>query len=482
MRVHSCSMIKLTVLLMLFNILLVNSPAFAWPPTYGSEYNFGNSELTQAWRKREQLAKLPGYEGTDWQTPAEAEQFAAKKFADKIKERCGVDCTVTEHLGKFSALEYKVEFKNGYHFNVSIDPNCVEIITSPETLEQLKTFEPFAQKFIFSIAQELGLKGLGKTAHFNIGLLSAFEGNPKAFLKFFINYHNLPELATGVLGKNPGNAPPISHLNADQKLALSKIVDDVNQGKVKTVQKVALRIQSEVYTSTPTFNTSNSSGRHYQGIGVKYVQSNMKLSDDRPFEFRAFRQPENAHERTILAELFEKRMAFEMREPGPIAFLDVPKNGYFTESELANHFRLYLAEAGADWDYFKELLPENLQKQAADAFMSGHINWQSASDLKTVESYTRYLPNSQWLRDRMKSLLNSPEAIASGKVPEILSTAEKGLGANANSHARAALTQFIAYMKHEVSDSELPIIKNSHRSAAQCVLDFLGLGFSRVHP
>jgi hypothetical protein len=392
--------------------------------------------LKEAWLAR---GRAVNFQGTTWQNVAAAEKDAAKLFGDTIKERCGTDCTVIPHSGKNDATEYKVTFQDGYNFNVSVDPGCVEIQTEPETLAQIQSYESRTQKFIFSIAEELGMNGEGQAAHFNVGLLSAFEGEPKAFLKYFVTYNNLPELSTGVLGNNPGNAPPISHLKPEQRSALAKIIDDVNNGKFATVQEVAIRIQSEVYTSSPTWD----GGAHYQGISVKYIRQDMTLANDRPFEFRAFRQPQTAHERTLLAELSEKRMAFERADTGPISFLDVAKQESYSNFDLANSFRFYLEEMGEDWDHYKELLPPELQNQPADAFLSGKIDWSSASDVRNVKFYARYLSSSAWVRTRMKGILISPEAIASGKVPDVLAQAKLGLGVEANQDAHHVLNRFL---------------------------------------
>ncbi len=439
------------VLLSIFIPTLAHS-ALVWEPTYGSEFNFGSKKMTQAFEERRKAAKNLGI---DWQQPREAEWEAAKAFADKVKERCGQECSITPHTGKFGATEYRVTFINGpakgYTFNISSDPNCVEIQTNPETLKKMRKNESHAETFIFSVAKELSLD-FNKRAHFNVGIMSAFEGNPKAFLKFFANYHNLAELSSGVLGLSFENGPPISHLKSKQRAALAKIIDDVNNGKVKSVQELVIRIQEEVYTATPSF--ADEFSRHFQGIVMKLIMRSTSLETDKPFELKAPRQPKTAHERTLLAELMEKRMAFEIADTGPVVFLDRPKGGAFSDAELANSFRLFLAEMDADWEYFKELLPGKLQNQKADAFMAGRVNWFSDGDIKTVKHYTRYVGNSQWVRKKMKSYMESPAAIKSGKIPQILTAIKNGLGENANSHARLVVDEFVASIVRQLPEEQ----------------------------
>lgn len=433
-------MIRLRFAFLLLLFWLSLSPiALAWPPTYGTEYNFSSKKVLKAWDDR---GKKVNYEG-EWQVPAEAEQNAAKEFSQAVKESCGEDCTVTPHRGKFGSTEFKVEFKDGYNFNISIDPACVEIQTSPETLAQIKDYEKRTQKFIFDVAEKLKMteKMSDNAAHLNIGLASAFDDDAKSFLRFFTRYHNVPELATGGLGLDPGNAPPLSHLNDEQRKAFSKIVEDVNSGALTSAKKAAARIQFEVYTSTPVFETG---GNHYQGISVKQINKGYGLSyeSDKPFELRAPRQPQSAQERTLLIELFELQMARDRASAEPIAFLDVVERQKFTPSEIANRTRLYVLDAGGDWEKFKFLLPPKLREIPADAFLSGKINWASKKDRNILKSYAPYVASSEWARTQMRALLSTPEAKASGKVEEILSAIKTSAGQNANEAVKSLLAEF----------------------------------------
>lgn len=436
-------------LILAFCAFTVSRQAYAWPPTYGSEYNFSNNKTEKALAVR--WANLNGH-GGEWQKPGAEENEAAAAFAKKVKVLCGEECSIREWDSKWNAKNYYVSFKdeNGkeiYSFNISVDPGVVEIQTQPETLEQLKKNEQLAQKYIFDVAASdaVGLvsKGHEAGAHFNIGILSAFENNPKAFLKFFVNYHNLPELSSGILGINYNNAPPLSHLSESQRWALSKIVDDANAGKIKTVQEAVVRIRKEVYTDTPKFKEGP---EHYQAVGMKYIDESVTAENDRPFELRGMRQPKNAHERTLLAELMEMRMRYEIEDNGPIAFLDVPKEVEYEVGELANRFRLYIKEMenlGATWERFKGLADPFYSSMSEDAFLKGSVDWSSKRDLEVVKSYTRYLASSPWVRQRMKALLESPEAMKSGKVPQIIGTAQKALGPKANAEARQIVENFI---------------------------------------
>jgi hypothetical protein len=449
-------------LLLLFSLLFFGQ-ALAWPPTYGSEYNFSSQKTEHAWALRGHNARWD--ESTNWQEPGPEEFEAAEVFAARVKALCGDECKIVKHVGKYHAVNYQVIFNDGYGFNISVDHRVVEIQTQPETLEELKKNEARVQKYIFDVAAspELDLTAAAHEAggQFNIGILSAFEGDPKGFLKYFVNYHNFPELASGILGKNYLNAPPLSHLNAIQRKALSRITDDVNKGRIKTVQEVALRIRKEVYTDTPRFKEGP---EYYQGVGMKNIDENVTPESDRPFELRGIRQPRNAHERTLLAELMEIRMKYEIQNEDPIAFLDVPKVKEYDPEVLANRFRLYVREMGGDWDYFKALLPESLASLPEDAFLAGKIDWKSKKDIALVKSYTRYLASSPWVRKQMLDLLQSPEAIRSRKVPQLLEAAKMILGPDANAGARFELEEFTGSMNLFLG------LQRDLRMRASCIL------------
>jgi hypothetical protein len=339
----------------------------------------------------------------------------------------------------------------------------VEIQTAPETLAQIREYESLAQKYIFDVARKLGLRG-DASAHFNVGFASAFGDDAKAFLRFFANYQTMQELASGALGEDFSNAPPLSHLKAGQRAAFREIVDDVNAGKLKSTKLAAQRILDEVYTWTPAFDGP----QHYQGFSLKRIDEAVTLARDRPFELRAPRQPDTAHERTLLAELFEKRLEFDRNGTAPVAFVDVMKRKNFTDLELANRFRMYLLEMGLDWDKYKAVLPASLRAQPADGFIAGRINWGEGSEVAVLKEYIPFLGNSAWARARMFRLLSTPEARASARYAELLEAIRTELGDEANAPARAAVANLLAQLQ-----------KNPHSPPAACPLHFQRLLHTR---
>jgi hypothetical protein len=448
---------KLFVLFLCF--ALFANISYAWPPTYGSEFNFSSPAMEKAHADRK---KRKMELGAGWETPGEAEHGAAADFAEAVRKLCSNDCKVIEHIGKWRKKEYRVEFPDRYSFNIAVDPMYVEVQTSPETFHQVKQNEARAQKYIFAVAENL-LLTTDDNAHLNIGIKSAFAKDPKGFLRFFSNYHNNAELASGALGSDFANAPPLSHLDESQRKAFLQIVSDVNQKKLKDLETLTRRIQNEVYTSTPTFDA----GYHYQGISLKSTQYIPK-KEDRPFEFRVPRQPKTAHERTLLVEMMEQRMTFEKAQKDPVVYLDLPQVSQYSDKQLSNNFRVYLAEMNADWEHFKPLLPENLQKIPADVFISGLIDWNNPAHLAVLIHHAPYVASSKWTREKMLHFLNLPEAKTSGKGIKLIQAIEKIHAESTDRYVREMHQSFLSEVQKNPQWSENKV-PESEPQLASCL-------------
>ena len=344
----------------------IGGEARAWPPTFGTEFNFTSAGLESAWNERGVKAN---WSGSSWQVPGKAERDAATEFAKQVVGLCGGDCVSTAHRGKFGHTEYLIKFKDGWGFNISMDPGMVEIQTEPETAGVVQANAERYQKYVFEAAEKAGLAPHrppgGSTqdvaAHLNVGFRSAFGDDPRKFMRFFIDYANQPALALGVFGKDPYNSPTIPHLDISQRKALAAIVADVNAGKFETADQVMKRINSEVYTVSPSFPTAGArSARHYQALGLKQLLTPEYARHDMPFEFRAIRQQLKAREYALLVDLMQRRLEFTNASTQPIRYeADQTHNLRPDSTELAQSFRRYVSEMGLKWEAYEEiLLPE----------------------------------------------------------------------------------------------------------------------------
>lgn len=421
-------------ILVLFLLLFV-APAYADSPTYGTEFNFTNLVIEEAWRSRK------------GQEPGEAERAGAKAMAVKVREICG-DCEVVEHAGKFGAIEYRVKFPDGWGFNISVDPACVEVQTLPATVPQIREQVARMERYIFYPAQQAGLltrrphgtqMKSASSAHLNIGMRSAFDKDPKGFMRFLADYSNRTGLGRGIFGRSSHNAPVMSELRPDQRKKFQLLIDDVNSGKVTLVEEIIRRMNFEVYSRSPDFGGSASSGRHYQAIGLKQLIKDEFSSQDMPFELRAVRQPDTAQEYQLLTELMDARIShLKSLGDAEIHFVEASKPELIAHTKVpkvhALEFALYVDEIGLKWKKYETLLtPEVrdfLNQGFAEKFLAGGIAWDDPID-RTVftEVLVRGAMTSAHLESKLFEFLSqgfTPTAAWAIALEKLVSQSEKG--------------------------------------------------------
>ncbi len=306
--------------------------------TFGPEFEFTNAEIAAS-------------------TDLSAESAWADRLTDRIAEKCPrLRCEIKRHRGKFGAQENRVVFEDGYWFNISIDPKCVEIQARPQTLEQLKAGAERLNEALFASAREIGLETSPKRAgHFNIGILSAFGADTDHFLKFFVDYATHAELASGILRENWRTAPPLAALSPEQHASLDKILADRRRGKLTTVKAAIERIVRTVYTANLA-PSSTESPSHNQAINLDAATEHAFPRQDRQMEIRAVRSQASAEEFILLAELFSARIRHLKSQPLPERFVATPISEASWPEKIES-FRRYVAESGIDPDRFMRLVP-----------------------------------------------------------------------------------------------------------------------------
>lgn len=387
-------------MLQILFISLYALTALAWPPTYGPEIEFSNHELRTKFRGG---------------PPKDQEKLAAKKLADAIKKKCleSQDCEVLEVHGKWSK-DYDVKFKNGFWINISYDPVVVEVRAKPATRQELAQNREHFRKYIFETAKEIGLDseglwGQGLSGHFNIGARSAFDDDARALMSFLVDYANHPELASGVLGRDFANAPPLSILNSAQREQFNHLTELVKNRKIKTISALVAHIQKHVYTWTPTFEGSH----HYQAVGLKRIGQYDFATQDKPLELRAIRTQESIEEFELLAELFEARMEYLKTHDHPLFYL-AKNTRDFTEEQLASRFFVYVKEMGLDWEKFSPL--GNFSKSiVVDNFVVGNVQWDSPRYAALVREYAIDALSSPYIESKLSLALQDARAVTSGQ-------------------------------------------------------------------
>lgn len=330
--------------LLLLAPLFCASFAWAWPPTYGAEFEFTNHWLQQG---EDKPARLKGNEKEGAYLFGKALMFHCKVFA----------CKIRPVPGKWGT-DYRVELKSGFWFQISYDPRVVEILTKPSTLSEWKENARLVNDLVFKTAKDLGFEVEPKKrgGHFSFGIASTFDGSADLFLRYFNDFANHPELALGIFRKNLYNAPPLALLGEGPLEALHKLNQDFLKNPKMSLEEVIQRIETTVYTKS---YYDGLDALHYQALAIKepHIPQRARL------EIRAMRSQRSAEEFILLAEILEARIKYLKSLPSEKT-LRVEKNlrTEFTDQELVERFRQYLSEAGLSWEKYSVMLPEELRR------------------------------------------------------------------------------------------------------------------------
>ncbi|MCM2281213.1 MAG: hypothetical protein NDI61_05130, partial [Bdellovibrionaceae bacterium] len=328
------------IILALLYTLSPTSARAELEPTFGPEFEFTNDELENAY------------------SVAVEESWAARMI-QVIERKCApLSCRVEWHRGKHRVREARFVFPDGFWFNVSVDPKVIEVQAKPQTLTELRRRSQFLEEMVFESAREVGLRPKPHRAgHFNIGLMSAFNGDPDEFLKFFLDYSTHAELASGILRENFRTAPPLAVMSTGQINALNRILEARRAGRLPTIKSVIERIVREVYfKNLATFAMEPPS--HNQAINLDAAMVPDFPQTDKQLEIRAVRAQSSAHEFVLLAELFTARMRFLKTRPLPNQY-DRPTIQDASWTEKVEAFRQYVAETGLDPERFMSLVPRS---------------------------------------------------------------------------------------------------------------------------
>lgn len=317
---------------------------WAWPPTYGAEFTFTSD-----------LLDLDETAGTkvrnEW----------AKKMKAICKERG--DCTVKNAVNKSEVRTFIIEYSDGWWFQVSVDPGCIEVQTKPSTIEELKTLKNRIKKDIFSMAKsfEIFPHDVIGGGHLNIGATSAFENNPKLFRDFVVDFMNHPEIAEGALDVGDIiNAPTLADNGEAALKNFDKVISDFDQGKIKSMEKLAVAIQDRVYEKVDVPNEENPSKIKYQALNMTTIADSDVTDEFKRLEIRSVKAQKSIDEFILQCQLFEKRMQYlkTLRSAGsPIKF-SFPESIIGPKTGVPLFYR-YVSESGLKWKDYKPMMDDH---------------------------------------------------------------------------------------------------------------------------
>jgi len=263
--------------------LTLSSRAFAWPPTFGAEFTFTNGKLWAASIGKKNVVRTVENEA------------ARNAMTDVLLELCKRrgDCSISFSNDKYNHKVARVIYNDGWWFQMSLDPSVVEIQTKPSTLKELTAIKDRIQNDIFESAKKVDLQpdlhaGGG---HIHIGHKSALDDDARLFRNFVVDYANHPELALGVLEDDLMNAPPIAALTAEQQEAFAEVIERFDQGKIKSIRRLAKEINENVFFTNP--HSAIAPPAKYQAMNLSRI-SYWFPSADETIEIRALRAQTSA--------------------------------------------------------------------------------------------------------------------------------------------------------------------------------------------
>lgn len=402
------------ILLILFT--LNASWSWAWPPTYGAEFEIGTAGLAIAGKNFDYKTYPPG---------ESLEKREQMEYVAHMRERCvSLGCKVVEVAGKWDS-DFRVEYADGWWFKISYDPGCIEITFKPSTLATLREKAALINDHIFKTGRDLDMTApVQKMNHFNMGIRSSFDDSPKEFMKFYIDYANHPELTLGGLGHDIYNAPPLSLLSREQRKVLQNIVQSVNNGDYEKIAQVTQAIQRDVYTKS--YFEPWGGADHYQAFGLKHVNKANLDVQDAPFELRSMYAQPDAETFIKIAELMEARVRFLKNSSQPLIYTENSKES-FSPEQIKTRLYVYVEESGLKFKDYEFFLRENVSRAEIGALVKKDARVQDR--LQAVLDYSDLLLTSPYARKNALEILAHPEAKDHPLVEQIKAQLRKEIAA-----------------------------------------------------
>ncbi len=211
---------------------LVNATSLAWPPSWGPEFTFSNPELTAA---RNEVLKSDR-DQVAWKKYRDLQEGHNARLFGLYEARCAREpqCRVRylDRTDPQGVYPIRVEYEDGFWFQVLSDPAVKEVITKPSTRIEFRERKALLQADIFDVMAEAGLRpeesfGGG---HLNLGVASTFDGNATFARDAYVDFENNRWLFDGVLGfAGNRNGRAVAELDANAQAAVSAAIARFDQ-------------------------------------------------------------------------------------------------------------------------------------------------------------------------------------------------------------------------------------------------------------
>jgi hypothetical protein len=347
----------------------------------GPEYTFTNEamrkateDLALAIAKRKKIAVSKAAEEV-------IETFANKgkrddwwKLLDKEEPIQGAKLTKTKCKENDA---FKVTLKEGWWFQVTLDPSCLEIQTGPMTLATLRQHHDAIQTHIFDVAKKtLKLEDHrnGGGGHMHLGILRSFGRDSLLFRNFFVDLCNNP-LVLVAFDDDTVNAPTLRERPRVVQEAFAEGLKEMDQQFLdaspasgqELIVAFARMIHGEKIYGCHEHGFSGEDAPHYQALNVERILKQPEVS--RTIEVRRLRAQESVDEFILVGEMFEARIRYlqEAYSRELIAFEAAkPIGPAYVQVNVERALKQYLAQAGInDSGPYLKLVRRNFEERGA---------------------------------------------------------------------------------------------------------------------
>lgn len=251
-----------------------------------------------------------------------------------------------ETVWSWEVESYRVQFNDGFWFNLSYDCGVVEVQMTPSTVAGLERNETRIQQAVFDTALKAGLKPRKeKETHLHTGAEAAFKGKLALFRNFLVDAVNHPEF-THLFSKGLHNAPPLMLLPEKQYDKFAEIISAVDSGAIKTQDELVKRIRKQVYNVTYDADMVNVDDptQKYQAWNLERMTPKFKPAAQ-TVENRSVPHPANARDMLLVTRLQDSRIAY-LEGLGATRIELEPYQPKLSVKERVAKFSAYIKESG----------------------------------------------------------------------------------------------------------------------------------------
>lgn len=332
----------------------------------GPEFTFTSVAMREATRKMAttiaEKQRISLQEAAEKVTETSANASKREAWREILK-KTPIKGTVIEKTTCKGYDAFKVTFTEaGWWFQVTLDPSCLEVQTSPMSLQDFKNRRALITNHVFTPALrstkdgglELESHRDGGGGHMHLGILRTFGRDALLFRNFFVDLCNHPLLLWG-LDDDTLNAPQICEYDQEVQGEVAAILNELDERFKSSnpflgqelIVTFAQQLVERVYKLHNNGGFAEGVSAHYQALNVERVLSQPEKS--RTLEVRRMRAQRSVDEFIAVGEMFQARIRwlkktypkatvpFEPREP-----VTAPE-----KTEIQQEVMFYLSECGA---------------------------------------------------------------------------------------------------------------------------------------